>query len=54
MTTEEVAKKLVELCNQGAYEEAIKTLYDKDVVSVEPRGYGRYAGGGKRIRCGLR
>ena len=37
MATEEVAKKLVELCNQGAFEEAINTFYGKDIVSVEPR-----------------
>ena len=40
MTTEEVARKLVELCNRGAYEEAINTFYGKDVVSVEPQAMG--------------
>jgi hypothetical protein len=40
MTTEEVAKKLVELCEKGAFEEAVKTLYDKNIVSVEPRVMG--------------
>jgi hypothetical protein len=40
MTTEEVAKKLVELCEKGAFEEAVNTLYDKDIVSVEPRSMG--------------
>lgn len=40
MTTEEVAKKLVELCNQGAYEEATKTLYSKDIVSLEAHEMG--------------
>jgi hypothetical protein len=40
MTTEEVAKKLVELCNRSAYEEAINTFYGKDIVSVEPRAMG--------------
>jgi hypothetical protein len=40
MTTEEVAKKLVELCEKGAFEEAVNTLYDKDIVSVEPRPMG--------------
>ncbi|MGB8475106.1 MAG: nuclear transport factor 2 family protein [Candidatus Acidiferrum sp.] len=40
MNTEEVAKKLVELCNKGAYEEAVKTLYGQDVVSLEPREMG--------------
>lgn len=40
MNTEEVAKKLVELCNNGAYEEATKTLYGPDIVSVEAREMG--------------
>src|SRR5262245_13677068 len=40
MNTEEVGKKLVGLCQKGAYEEATRTLYDKDVVSVEPRSMG--------------
>jgi hypothetical protein len=40
MNTEEVAKKLVELCNKGAYEEATKSLYSKDIVSVEAREMG--------------
>lgn len=31
----EVGKKLVELCKQGKAHEAIETLYDKDIVSVE-------------------
>ncbi len=40
MNTEEVAKKLVELCNKGAYEEGVMTLYGQDVVSLEPREMG--------------
>ena len=40
MTTEEVAKELTGLCEKGAYEEATKTLYDKNIVSVEPRAMG--------------
>ena len=40
MDTKEVAKKLVELCENGAYEEATKTLYDQEIVSVEPRAMG--------------
>ena len=40
MNTEEVANKLVELCNKGAYEEATKSLYAQDIVSVEPRAMG--------------
>jgi ketosteroid isomerase-like protein len=35
MTTFEVGKKLVELCKQGKNDEAMKTLYAKDIVSVE-------------------
>jgi SnoaL-like domain len=40
MSTEEVAKKLVELCQKGAFEEATNTLYSQDIVSVEPRAMG--------------
>lgn len=40
MSTEEVAKKLVELCQKGDFEEATKTLYDKEIVSVEPQAMG--------------
>jgi hypothetical protein len=35
MNTEEVAKKVVELTRKQAWREAIDTLYDKDIVSVE-------------------
>ena len=35
MTTQEVAQKLVELCKEGKAEEAISSLYSKDIVSVE-------------------
>jgi hypothetical protein len=40
MSTEEVGKKLVELCNKGEYEEAARSLYDQNIVSVEPRAMG--------------
>jgi hypothetical protein len=40
MTTEEVAKKLVELCNKGDYEGAIDGLYGPEIVSVEARAMG--------------
>jgi hypothetical protein len=36
MTTKEVGKKLVELCNKGDFMKAIETLYAKNIVSVEP------------------
>jgi len=35
MNTEEVAKKLVEICRKGEWMKAIDELYSKDIVSVE-------------------
>lgn len=35
MTTKEVADALVKLCSEGKFEEATKTLYSPDIVSVE-------------------
>ena len=35
MTTQEVAKKVVELVRKQAWYEALDTLYDQDIVSVE-------------------
>ena len=35
MTNLEIGKKLVELCHQRKHQEAMDTLYGKDVVSVE-------------------
>ena len=37
MNTEEVAKKVVELVRKQAWHEALDTLYDNDIVSVEAR-----------------
>jgi SnoaL-like domain len=37
MNTEEVAKKVVELCRKQAWNEAIDLLYADDIVSVEAR-----------------
>jgi ketosteroid isomerase-like protein len=34
--TIEIGKQLVDFCNQGKNEEAIKTLYSDQIVSVEP------------------
>ena len=34
----EIGKKLVELCKQGKFEEAVSTYYSPDVVSVEAQG----------------
>lgn len=48
MTTKEVADKLVKLCSVANFEEAMKTLYSPDIVSVEagaPPGQSREAKG---------
>jgi ketosteroid isomerase-like protein len=34
-TTMEIGKKLVDLCNQGKFNDAMNTLYGDDIVSVE-------------------
>jgi len=36
MNVEKIAARLVELCRQGAYEQAQKELYADDAVSIEP------------------
>ena len=38
MSTETVAKRLVELCRAGQFEAAQKELYSQDAVSIEPEG----------------
>jgi hypothetical protein len=38
MTTEQIAKRLVELCRKGAYEQAQKELYANDAASIEMEG----------------
>ena len=38
MTTREVANKLVGHCRAGHFASAIKELYSKDIVSIEPDG----------------
>ncbi len=40
MSTEEIAKKVVELVRKQAWYEALDTLYDKDIVSVEAYSMG--------------
>lgn len=48
MTTMEIGKKLVELCNAGKHDDALKALYGEDIVSVEaaaqPGGSGETRG----------
>lgn len=38
MTTSDVARKLVEFCRHGQFENALKELYSPEIVSVEPDG----------------
>ena len=38
MTTEEVANRLVSLCNQGKWFDAQKELYSENAESIEPEG----------------
>jgi hypothetical protein len=48
MTTKEVADELVKLCSQGKFEQATKSLYSPDIVSVEagaPPGQSRESKG---------
>lgn len=40
MTTEEIAKRLVELCREGKYEQVFQELYSPEIVSIEPEGSG--------------
>ena len=50
MTTEEVARKVVDLVRKQAWYEALDTLYDNDIVSVEatePDSRGKEAVRGK-------
>jgi hypothetical protein len=50
MTTEEVAKKVVELVRKQAWYDALDALYDQDIVSVEataPESRGKEAVRGK-------
>ena len=48
MTTQEVADMLVTLCSKDQFEDALKTLYSPDIVSIEasaPPGSSREAKG---------
>lgn len=38
MTIDQVAKRLVELCRQGLFNEALEQLYAEDALSLEPEG----------------
>ena len=49
MNTEEVARKVVELVRKQAWHEALDTLYDKDIVSVEAQA----SDGEAPEKCGI-
>jgi ketosteroid isomerase-like protein len=38
VNTEAIAKRLVELCREGKYEDAQRELYAEDAQSIEPEG----------------
>jgi hypothetical protein len=48
MKTEQIAKRLVELCREGKFEQAQKELYADDAVSIEAEGTPMAAGGPAR------
>lgn len=48
MTTQQVADKLVQLCSEGKFQEAVEALYSPDIVSMEagaPPGQSRESKG---------
>ena len=45
MTTQEVANKLVQLCSEGKFDEAIGALYSDDIVSMEASAASRWIAG---------
>jgi hypothetical protein len=38
MTTQEVANRLVELCREMKFDQAVEELYSPNIVSIEPAG----------------
>lgn len=54
MTTQEIGNRLVELCSQGKFHDAMHELYSKDIVSVEagaPPGQSREAVGMDAVKA---
>jgi hypothetical protein len=54
MTTQEVANKLVDLCKEGKFLDAVKALYSPDIVSLEagaPPGESREAKGIEAVKA---
>ena len=53
MTTQEVADKLVKLCSEGKFEQAINELYGQEIVSMEasaPPGGSRESKGFEAVK----
>ena len=54
MTTQEIANKLIKLCSEGKFQEAVATLYSNDIVSVEagaPPGHSRESKGLEAVKA---
>ncbi len=54
MTTQEVADRLVAICKQGKFEDAVNTLYADEIVSVEagaPPGQSRESKGLQAVKA---
>lgn len=54
MTTQEVADKLVQLCSEGKFQEAVEALYSPDIVSMEagaPPGQSRESKGLEAVKA---
>jgi len=54
MTTQQVADKLVQLCSEGKFQEAVETLYSPDIVSMEagaPPGQSRESKGLEAVKA---
>lgn len=53
MTVQEVANTLVKLCSEGKFDEAVKSLYSNDIVSMEagaPPGMSRETKGLEAVK----
>ena len=54
MTTQEVAEKLVAMCKEGKFHEAVESLYGDEIVSVEamaPPGQSRESKGLEAVKA---
>jgi SnoaL-like domain len=54
MTTQEVAEKLVKLCREGKFHEAVESLYSDEIVSMEagaPPGQSRESKGLEAVKA---